>query len=288
MALTFIRRDAREQATIDAPVYDRWVTPDNGVAAEFRRLGADRYHMRFCGQADFEIGLQTATVEGWPTPEAEAGNLDTLFHNSVQPVIGNHQGELHLHGSAVATPLGAIAFLGLSRRGKTTLAGAFARAGHPFLTEDVLSLEVLGDGYVVAPKRPELRLFADSASWLTGADDMFAGHTTKQPLPAGEALPCATSPAPLRAICLLGPGEAATATITPLGAAAALTQLMGHAFVLDVEDRARLRGHFHRLADLAALVPCHALDYPRTYAHLPQVIATVLRQLGADPAARGA
>ena len=66
------------------------------------------------------------------------------------------------------------------------------------------------------------------------------------------------------------------ATSRKLNAAEALAQLIQHAFILDVEDRARLKAHFGRLGELAASVPCYALDYPRDYQHLPKVIEMVI------------
>lgn len=261
--------------------FDRWVTPEGGIAAEFYREEAG-FLVRFPGQADFRIAATDGGIAAIPAV-AEAP-VDSLYNNSIVPLLGNHAGGLHLHGSAVASPAGALAFMGLSRRGKTTLAGAFARAGHPFLTEDVLTLERTGEAYSVLPQRPVLRLFADSATFLFGggAGDAdkpsCAAAPVKAEIVADTLLPHAGQPAPLRAIFVLGPGTATSVTIESLPPSAALAQLIQHAFVLDVEDKPRLRGHFERIAALAASVPCHQLDYPRSYAQLPGVIDAVLRE----------
>lgn len=275
MLTTFEALPERAQSPLPDEPFDRWITPDGEVSAEFRRIPGG-YSARFPGQADFVISLGTMHVRGTPDEGTPITVLETLYRNSIEPIIGNHLGGLNLHGSAVAGPDGAIAFLGLSRSGKTTLAGAFARAGYPFLTEDVLSLVPDGASYQVQPQRPVLRLFHDSAAFLLGNDPGWEDEESKAELPG---LPFADRPLPLSAICLLGPGEADDVSLTRLGAADALTQLIRHAFVLDVEDRARLAGHFGRLGELAALVPCHALDYPRSYAQLPSVIGTILERV---------
>jgi hypothetical protein len=127
-----------------------------------------------------------------------------------------------------------------------------------------------------------LRVFHDSATFLLGQDPEWDDEERKNPLSAGATLPFATQPAPLAAICLLGPGTSPTTVLEPLGEAEALAQLIRHAFLLDVEDKQRLRGHFGRLAQLAAAVPCHALDYPRDYAQLPGVIGAILDRLASD------
>lgn len=272
MLTRFERLPVQEQAELAEEPFDKWVTPDGGVAAEFRRT-ADGYLLRFPDQADFSISLDEMVVRG--VPAADDAPLETLYRNAILPIIGNHLGELHMHGSAVETPWGAIAFMGLSRRGKTTLAGAFAKSGHPFLTEDTVSLDRSGEAYQLRPQRPVLRLFADSAAHLLGTSSDGSEDDSKAEIAAGDALPFASQPAPLRAIFLLGPGESETIAIEKLSEAEALTQLIQNAFVLDVEDKPRLRAHFGRIAALAGTVPCHALDYPRSYEQLPAVIEAV-------------
>jgi len=255
----------------DEPI-DSWITPDGSIAAEFRRIDGG-YLVRFPDQADFEIILEKMHVRG--TPVDDDAPVETLFRNSILPLIGNFEGELHLHGSAVATEDGAIAFMGLSRRGKTTLAGAFAREGDPFLTEDALSLDKSAEGYFVRPQRPVLRLFADSAAHLLGEVQNWEDDDAKTEVEAGDRLPFATQPSRLHSIFLLGPGESDGIVFERLTEAEALAQLIQNAFVLDVEDKPRLRAHFGRIAALAALVPCHMLDYPRRYAQLPSVISAI-------------
>ena len=278
MLTTFEPCPASAQAPLAGEPFDRWINPDGDVTAEFRWIPGG-YLARFPGQGDFSISLDNMHVRGTPDEETPLSVIETLYRNSIEPIVVNHLGGLSLHGSAVVTPHGAIAFIGLSRSGKTTLSGAFARAGHPFLTEDVLSLTTDRTRYMVQPQRPVLRLFHDSAEFLLGADPGWDEDETKQELAAGKAIPFSDQAAPLAAICLLGPGESELVSLTRLGPAEALSQLIRHAFVLDVEDRARLAAHFGRLGELAARVPCHALDYPRSYAQLPAVIGAVLERV---------
>lgn len=267
--------EAREQSAMAEEPFDRWITAEHDVAAEFYRRGDQRYMLRFPDQADFEIALADGAVHATPEPDLSAAALDTLYRNSVLPIIANHLGGLNLHGSAVASPHGALAFMGLSRRGKTTLAGAFAAAGHPFLTEDTVALELAGGDYLVQPMRPVLRVFGDSAEYLLGEEPGGRDSTSKEEVDASGKLPFAKASAPLRHIFLLGPGDAPEVAITRLSEPEAMAQLMQQAFVLDVEDKPRLRAHFERIANLAGKVPCHALDYPRRYDQLPKVIAAI-------------
>ncbi len=278
--------DPREQKALPDDPYDRWVSPEGVCMAEFRRIvGADHepsYMIRFPGQADFQIerpATSAPLIEGWPAPGFDAANVGNLFHNAILPILGNYTDGLFLHGSAVridGEEPGAIAFLGLSRGGKTTLAGAFAKAGHAFMTEDVIDLQRRDGKLWLQPKRSKLRLFADSARHLLGEQVRIEDDNRKQDVEADTALPFAQEPVPLRQIYVLGTDHGAPLAIRRYSLPEALSALMPHAFILDVEDKPRLKAHFSRMADLSRDIACHALDYPRDYAELPAVCNAIL------------
>lgn len=280
---------AREQHELPTQPYDRWVSPQGVCMAEFHRTD-DSYLIRFPYQCDFELFPEQSglgfRIVGWPVPDCDAQSVINLYHNAIQPILGNHSGGLFLHGSAVrlqaddnTTNSGAVAFLGLSRGGKTTLAGSFARAGFPFLTEDVIDLRLKDGNYWLQPKRSKLRLFADSARFLLGEGIEIGDDDLKQDVEAGGVLPFASQEVPLRQIYVLGTDHRAPLTIRRLSLPEALKTLMPHAFILDVEDKSRLKAHFARMADLAQDIPCYALDFTRDYAELPRVQSAVLENL---------
>ncbi|WP_120077426.1 hypothetical protein [Aurantiacibacter odishensis] len=266
---------AQEQAELPGKPYDKWITPAGEVAAEFHRE-PEGYRIRFPGDADFRIDGESLAVRCQPVPGAERDVIETLFVNSVLPVIGNHSGQLNLHGSACALPGGAAAFIGQSRRGKTTLAGACARAGYPFLTEDVIRLGPNALAYDVVPVRPCLRLFGDSAAYLRNESVEPGAETIKTSLAASEHLPFADTVSPLRVIYVLGPGNAPAPSFVPIDPQHALPEVMQHAFVLDVEDKPRLQAHFERLSDLALNIPFVMLDYPRLFSELSGVVQAIV------------
>lgn len=271
---------ARVQPALGTTPYDRWVTPDGEVKAEFHRL-PDGFLLRFPDEADFAIDPVRRRVAGWPAPATRPDHFESLFQHGVLPLVGNHLGGLFLHGSAVTIRGCAVAFLGLSRSGKTTLAGALAKAGYPFLTEDVIELVQTGEGYLLQPKHSRLRLFKDSATYLLGpefAADVPMDHD-KHSVAGGDDLPFSDVPAPLARLYLLGQDHAQPLAITALEKPVALTQVLPHSFILDVEDKPRLRGHFCRIAELSERVGCCALDYPRDYGELPTVLAAILADL---------
>lgn len=269
---------ARVQPALASAPYDRWVTPEGEVKAEFHRLPSG-FLVRFPDEADFTIDIAARRAEGWPAPDTTPDHFESLFQHGVLPLVGDHLGGLFLHGSAVAVDGQAIAFLGLSRGGKTTLAGAFAKAGYPFLTEDVIELVPAGEAYLLQPKHSRLRLFVDSASWLLEREFADAEDDDKHSLAAGDALPFSHEAAPLARIYVLGRDHQAPLAITPFQGTVALAELLPHSFVLDVEDKPRLRAHFGRIGELSERIACRALDYPRRYEELPDVIAAILADI---------
>jgi len=266
---------SRPQEPFAHPPYDQWLTPDGKVSAEFFRT-VDGFLVRFPAQVDFAIDPTGQRVICVPTPGMLKDPLNDIYLNSILPILGNYSGELNLHGSATAVANRALAFMGLSRRGKTTLVGACARAGYPFLTEDVLSLKCAGERYWVQPKRPVLRLFPDSAAFLLSGEGLEPVATEKTAIDASRILPHHFKNVRLARIYILGPGDTDSVVIKRLSKADALTQILQHGFILDVEDRARLRSHFERVARLVETVPCHSLDFPRNYVDLPSVIETII------------
>ena len=265
-------REAALQAALPGAPYDTWIDPDGKAIARFHREPGG-FLLRFVDQVDFRLEMASGEVVAIPTPHVPRHTVERLFANAVGPLLANHAGRLTLHGSAVALREGAVAFIGASRRGKTTLAAAFARQGHPFLSEDVLALRRGGGGYIALPADPRLRLFGDSADTLADGEDN--ARSEKFDIAASDALPHCDRAMPLSHIFLLGPGDVAQTVIEPMSAAAALAALLPHAFVLDCEDRDRLEAHFTRMADLAEAVSCSAIDYPRDFASLPDVVTSI-------------
>jgi hypothetical protein len=276
----FLSCPPREQQPLPSAPYDRWVLPGDVVKAEFHRIEGG-YLMRFPREADFAIYPDAPRVVGWPAPDTAPDHFASLFHNAILPLIGDHNGGLFLHGSAVSIAGRAAAFLGQSGDGKTTLAGWLAKAGHPFLTEDVIELVQDESAFWLQPKPSGLRLFPDSAQFLlgAGADDAHQGAWIKSDIANPGMLPFCDQPAPLAALFLLGSDHSASLVVTRLEPAEAVQKLLPHSFILDVEDKRRLRDHFCRIVGLSDQIPCYSLDYYRDYHELPAVAEKIVDHL---------
>ncbi len=275
--LSFAQQPACDQLPLSVAPYDRWLTLDGEPSLLFHRIGG-AYVLRFIDIADFSVNLSTRHVTCQPVPGIADETLADLHFNQVLPLIMGTDGDLVLHASAVATPAGAVAFLGATGRGKSTLAAAFARQGSPFITDDGLILDASERGYLVRPRRPILRLRPDSEMEILGAAKTpDKDEATKTRVAARPGIPFAEAAVPLAAIYLLTePGAYEAPEIRRLPPPEALTALMSHCFILDVEDKPVVRAHFHQLSDLAVQMGCFTLDYPRRYGDLPSVIDAVI------------
>ncbi|GAA4716684.1 hypothetical protein H9L13_06420 [Sphingomonas lutea] len=265
----------RAQGPLPQSPYHQWIVESGVVTLSFYRTDGG-YLLRFPHRADFIVNLESSDVTCFPCDGASENVIDGLYYNQVLPLLGSHHGKLVLHGSAVAVSEAAVAFVGSSGQGKSTLAAAFARAGNPFLTDDGVWIERSGPTFIANPNRPALRLWRDSQlALLHDAQGSSAEQEEKQLLSTGPALPFQVHPLPLRAIYLLGSDETSSVAIKPLAALPAIPLLISHAFILDFDDERRHREHFHALTQLADAVNCYRIDYPRSYSGLPEVIAAV-------------
>lgn len=278
MTRDFTFLSPREQRAFEQAPYDRWIAPDGREKAAFYRRGTHLV-VRFDGVADFEIDKATLAVRCWPAPGTDEDSAQAMFEGCIRPVLGNHRGDLFLHGSSAARDGRAAIFLGTSQSGKTTLVSALTKAGFSFLSEDVIELVPHDSGYAVVPQTPTLNLFADSARYFLGREDQSLADGEKLGITLDDEFAVAREPCPLAAIFLLGPGRAKRAEARALGGKEALARMMPHGFLLDVEDRESVSAHFDRLARLAGALDCFELDYPREYSALPEAIEVIDRQL---------
>lgn len=277
MTLQFEQLPAREQAGLAIEPYDKWRTLDGDVAASFYRA-APGYLLRFPDCADFAIDLDLQIVRCTPAPDMAEENIADLYFNQILPLLMGYAGDPVLHASGIAIDGVAVGFIGPTGRGKSTLAAAFARAGFPFLTDDGLILDPSDTGYCVRPRRPILRLCADSeAAILDRHAPLPEVELWKERLHASAEIPFHDTAVPLAALYVLAePSGCKQTMITKLTPTEALSALMGHSFILDVEDRPRVRALFNRLGDVAEQIGCYSLDYPRDYADLPSVLEAII------------
>lgn len=269
---------ARESRPTAALPFHEWIFPDGTKWARFYRADKN-YLVSFPDLGDFDVSADGCAVRAWPAPGISEDTMQHLYLNQVLPLALSKQGRIVFHASAVDTGDGAIAFLGESGRGKSTLAASFASGGQRFLTDDALLLDPLEGGYLVQPSHPSIRLWDDSQEALLAVDAELAPpvqYTPKARILSGDTLPFCNAACRLRRLYFLGDGSAEELTIQSMRPSEAMIGLVRNSFLLDIEAQEMLASHFDLLADMVTLPIYFHLDYPRSFAALPEIRQGIL------------
>lgn len=242
----------------------------------------DGWVLRVHGLCDFEIDARTVSVLCRPTTQCRPDLASVLVGGLLVATILMLRGGFVLHGSAVDTPAGAIAFVGPTGTGKSTLAALCCASGARLIADDVLSTKIDATSVTVHGRSPEIRLRAGA---LSIADDMNAGfprRTTVDGRLAIEPTSSSREATRLRAILLPRPNrELSTPRLVRLSVTRAAFELARNTRVAVVEPQL-LSQQFDQAVRLVSLVGVYEAHVPWGPPFLPG-IAEALLSLG-DPA----
>jgi hypothetical protein len=190
-----------------------------------------------------------------------------------------------MHSTVVSIDGRAAALTGFSGRGKTVLATAFLKAGHPLLTDDLLVIKPEADGYVAFPGLPRVKLHARDARRFFGpriANVQVTDITPKWIIRLGPEHATA-GPERLAAVYVLRPparpGRPAGITIRRLAPRPAFVEVLKSTFNTRVTEPERLKRQFETTLRLVSAVPVMALSYPKAYRSLGAVVEAVRKDL---------
>jgi hypothetical protein len=250
-----------------------------------RVLGAadGTYRLEFPGLLAFGIDPATHRVELVDQPGVAESTRAHLVIDQLVPHLVSLGGALVLHASAVAVGDRAVAVIGTSGAGKSSLAAGFVQRGHRLLADDYLLLRQRDDGaYLAVPAYPGLRLWGDSAAFFGGEHQALspvAHFTDKRRLPVDGDEP---APLPLGAVIVLGyppEPEAPDCLLERLEGPNAFMVLYRQAFRLERAGRSVHEADLDRFTRLAAAVPVLLMEHRRSFGALRNVLDTIERVL---------
>jgi hypothetical protein len=189
-----------------------------------------------------------------------------------------HRGDLPLHAAAVEVDGSALLLAAPGRFGKTTLAGAFLRAGHRLLSEDVSCCRDKGAPSVL-PGPAMLRIRRDMYGELDFPHTEVAGEDPERFYLTVEASARGDgSPVPIRGVVFLRPSDEETTVIDRLPPERVVPDLWALSLNLPTdESRARC---FQSITTLAAEVPVwnlhRRLSVDRLGETVDRIVATCL------------
>lgn len=278
-AIQEIRISDESSQTAVAQPFHQWCFPDGAVWAIFFRINTG-FLVRFPEFADFTISADGTDIVSYPASGTSAATLEHLYSSQVLLLAYGLQGKLVFHASGVDTSEGALAFMGISGRGKSTLAASFSQSGSRFLTDDGLFLQGVDGGYWVQPSHPSIRLWDDSRQALVHKAATLGPavqFTPKTRVMSDDALVFCDQSRPLHCVYFLGDEITSEITIERIKPSEAFIGLVNNSFLLDIESRDVIAKHFEELMQMVSLPMYYRLDYPRCYEDLPRVREAILR-----------
>lgn len=265
-----------------AASYDRLLWTDGRsltVARSSRDLSA--FEVVFHDLARFEVDLGRRAVAVARLTDISDATLRHLLVDQVLPRLIAHDGSLVLHAAGIDVGGEATLLLGLSGRGKSTLAASFHVSGHALLGDDAMIIAA-GEGESRARCRSlyrSLRLFPDSVAGVFSgprANSPVADYTAKQNIIDLEEPEASQPDLPVRSIYWLGDSSSDRIGMRRLAPAEACMTLVEHSFSLDPSDTDRSKVRLGHAAALAAAVPVLEIAYRRDYAILADLREAIL------------
>jgi len=269
--------------------------PSEDVIAEFVEDGFPYYTFCRVGDGivgrmgsigDFEISGDLATVVCHPYVGGRHDLLPAIVPGAIAAFLMNMAGRLVLHGSAVDIGGRALAFVGQSGQGKSTMAALFCAAGAALVTDDVLPLVLDPDGEgpdsVNCMKvGTEIRLREGSTSLIERFSDGVAVRDTVDQRHAVSPLTTGRDQIPLGAIIVPHPDHqhpSVAARRLDIGEASFLLGL--HQRIQGWRASEHLRRQFDDVGRVVGAVPVFDVSVPWGPPFADDLAAKVLEACG--------
>jgi hypothetical protein len=168
----------------------------DGRTLEYHRGDGGDTLLRWDGAGTWLLDRGRTRVDAHSPADPPDAAWQRALLDSVLGSVALGRGVEGLHGGAVLTERGAVAVLGASGAGKTSLLAALLERGHPLVADDVLVLAGT-DPPAIHPGPPVLNLPAPPAAAVGTAIAQLGGETWVRAHAVVEGA------APLRALVLL-------------------------------------------------------------------------------------
>ena len=238
-----------------------------------------------------ELEIRPESIGYWPVDDSCLPLLVAYMLSGIMAYWLELRGFLVLHASAVRFGESTIAFVANSGTGKSTLAAALVRAGHQFVTDDLLAVRPTGPRAEVTPGFARMRLSPAEAARCVGnasrleVVDQDPAKRWVDIGPTGFGS-FAAETGPLAAILLLRRAASSSGPVyvRPLSRRAGFVELARHSFAGRLAHIATsVEGRTARLAAMTALAPVCYLDYPSGLEYLPAIREALLHFHGDLP-----
>jgi hypothetical protein len=225
------------------------------------RNGSD--YLRWPGLFEFLVSPDGRTIACRPLENSSAESFQSYLLGQVLSYALIKQGHEPLHATAIVIDGAAVAFLGASGQGKSTLAAAFLSAGCRLLTDDLLVIRDVGGVLCGFPGPPRIKLFPGAARRFLPDEASLARMNPDSNkfiigLPPKYVHP---TTAPVRACFILDGLDDGKLQITTLSGAPSCMALLGATFNKRLVGAARLQRQFVTARHWAERIPVKRVRY---------------------------
>jgi hypothetical protein len=243
-------------------------------------------YLRWSGLFEFHVDAAGTCVTYRALRDGDSAILQNFLFGQVLAFALIRQNVEPVHAAVVDVGGHAIAFLGDCSYGKSTLAGAFLRAGCRLVSDDLLVARESRGCVMARAGAGRIKLLPDSASAVLGdaASGVRLIPNADKRVFRLQGHMVQPSDVPLRAFVVMPtPAERDACQgieIRAITGAQLFPELVKNTFVRYLEDGRRLRQNFSRNAQLASTVEGYRLMYPPGIERLSSVVDAVKTHLG--------
>jgi hypothetical protein len=224
--------------------------------------GQGEYLVRFGRDFEFQISCDRRMIEARVYPGGDPELALILLAGNVLSSVLTLQGECVLHASGIQIDGSALAIVGASGMGKSTMTALLCAAGARLISDDVLRLESSTEGTECFAGTSLIRLRPAAAELAL----LFPAETTTETSDGRVAIraqQAAGSRFRLDAIVIPRPSrEASELLVERLGGGAALVELLRYPRALGWQVAEPTRRAFEFLAEVATNVPMYSAEIP--------------------------
>ncbi len=221
----------------------------------------------FCGGRDIVVD---------PVPGVDKSLLQTTIIGPALCLLLEQRGLLVLHASCINIDGCAVAFMGGSGWGKSTLATAFHRQGYDVLTDDVMPIQIAEGRAVVLPSYPQFKVSPEALVSLgEDIEGLSPVYTNSQKLSYQFKEGFQETPLPLKRIYVLKKGS--QHEIVPIEPQEAFSALVCHTRTINLlnEYKQLIARHFRLCTELVNTVSFSRFTRKPALEDLPALVELV-------------
>jgi hypothetical protein len=279
-SLTEIDLTTASAAELAATVDGAEFHPGSDGWYQYAFLADGSTYVRWSDVGEFLVSPDGSQIRHRRDDQASAESFQVYMLGQALSFALIERGFEPLHGTAVVVDGRAVAFLGRSGFGKSSLAASFLEAGHRVLTDDLLIVQRSDKRVLAYPGPPRIKLLPDMAqAFLRNVDcaPPMNSLTTKLIVPLSADQYCAT-PVPLVALYSLAAPSGNVAddvSIELTSPREAFLELVRNTFNRRLTYPERLQRQLHANTDLANVLTVKRLRHPRVLERLRSVRASI-------------